>query len=103
MAKKVITELIDDIDGTTAEGTVTFALDGVTYEIDLSEKNAKKLRSSLAPFVENGRRATNSRPTRGNSRAESPAEARAWLKANGHDVPERGRIPATLLELYRSR
>jgi hypothetical protein len=103
MAKKVITELIDDIDGTTAEGTVTFALDGVTYEIDLSEKNAKKLRSSLAPYVENGRKATNSRPTRGSSRAESPAEARAWLKANGHSVPERGRIPASLLEVYRNR
>jgi hypothetical protein len=99
MAKKIT--LVDDIDETPADETVTFTIDGDTYEIDLSEKNAKKLRSSLAPFVEHGTRISSARKPRG-GRSEV-SDARAWLKANGHPVPDRGRIRPDLMEVYRNR
>lgn len=113
MARKVITTLVDDINGDPIdEGqgeTVLFALDGVNYEIDLSDENAAKLRTVLEEYTEKGRRA--SRATSGKAaprRAPSsgPKEdlsaAREWLRANGHTVSERGRIAANLLEEYRA-
>jgi len=48
MAQKVDVRFVDDLDGSEASGTVSFALDGRAYEIDLSEENAAKLRDSLA-------------------------------------------------------
>ena len=57
MAKKVTVSFVDDLDGkTAADETVAFTLDGVAYEIDLSTKNAKKLRAALQPWIEAGRR-----------------------------------------------
>lgn len=58
MAERIQVELVDDVDGSPAQQTVTFALDGVTYEIDLSERNAQALRSALARYIEQGRRVT---------------------------------------------
>ncbi|MFC1408944.1 Lsr2 family protein [Streptacidiphilus sp. N1-12] len=104
MAQKVVIELSDDLDGSEAVETVTFALDGRSYEIDLSEKNAGKLRKSLVPYVEAGRRQGGARrgPKRiavGNDRP-NPVEVRAWAAAQGIDVAPRGRVPAEVIEKY---
>ena len=106
MAEQIIKRLIDDIDGGEAEETVQFSLDGVPYEIDLSSANAKKVRDSLAPFVEHARRAGSGgaggrrRRSRAASSRERSADIRAWAKARGIKVNERGRIPATVVEEY---
>ncbi|WP_062304621.1 histone-like nucleoid-structuring protein Lsr2 [Demequina subtropica] len=103
MAQKVQVVLVDDIDGTAASETVSFSLDGSSYEIDLTEGNAQKLRDALAPWIAAGRRtATRKAPTRARKSASGPAPAaiRAWAKENGVDVPERGRIPSKVREAY---
>ena len=109
MAQKVQVVLIDDIDGGDADETVTFALDGVTYEIDLNTDNAAKLRDAFALWVGNARRVSGRAPsTRGASRSsgrrssggEDTAAIREWAKENGHEVSERGRISAAVREAY---
>lgn len=105
MAQKVQVVLIDDLDGGDASGTVTFGLDGASYEIDLSERNAAQLRDALAPWVGNARRVSgrSSRPAgrRGSSSPSSDTTAiRAWAKENGFKVSERGRISAQVQEAY---
>ncbi|MFD0688561.1 histone-like nucleoid-structuring protein Lsr2 [Actinomadura fibrosa] len=107
MAQKVEVLLVDDIDGGEADETVSFSLDGTTYEIDLSKKNAAKLRNGLEPFVSSARKARKAtgRTGRGgrttNSRERS-AEIREWAKSNGIKVNERGRIPANVIEKYEA-
>lgn len=117
MAQKVQVTLVDDLDGSAAEETVSFSLDGVAYEIDLSEQNASRLRDTLAPFVGSARRGggrgagggaggrgrgRGARPARsgGGSNGGSNAEIREWAKQNGHKVSERGRIPGPVVEAY---
>jgi hypothetical protein len=108
MAQRTIVQLVDDIDGKPADETVTFSLDGITYEIDLSTKNADKLRASFAPYVEKARKAGThraARSVRGNGarttdNAERSAEIRAWAKQRGISVNDRGRIPAQVVEAY---
>ncbi len=109
MAQRVSVVFVDDIDGTEAVGTYSFGLEGTQYEIDLSEANADKLREVLAPFVAHGRKATARRRSsarssngsaRGSSAGPSAAEIRAWARAEGHEVSERGRVPAELREAY---
>jgi hypothetical protein len=95
MAQRVNVVLIDDIDGSEAQETVSFALDGKEYAIDLNAKNAKKLRDALAPFVGHARRETSSRRRSRSAAAAakgSAAEIREWARANGYDVPARGRV-----------
>ena len=101
MAQKVNIVLVDDIDGSDAEETVSFALDGKEYEIDLNTKNAQKLRDALAPFVGHARRASSGRrrSARGGN-GPSPAEIRSWARENGYDVPDRGRVSAEVREAY---
>ncbi|MFP8963998.1 histone-like nucleoid-structuring protein Lsr2 [Streptomyces nanhaiensis] len=105
MAQKVQVLLVDDIDGGEADETVTFALDGKTYEIDLTTANADKLRDLLEPYVRNGRR-TGGRSARGKSRpaaggaSQDTAKIRAWAKENGYEVNDRGRVPANIREAY---
>jgi hypothetical protein len=105
MAQRVEVVLIDDIDGGEAAETVTFALDGVSYEIDLSEKNAKKLRGDLATWTGHARRGGSTRPTsrrRGSSASKRSdlAAVREWARANGHKVSDRGRISAEVQAAY---
>ncbi|RKN42938.1 histone-like nucleoid-structuring protein Lsr2 [Streptomyces hoynatensis] len=111
MAQKVQVLLLDDLSGGEAEETVTFALDGKTYEIDLNSENADKLRSALEPYVKAGRRAGGGRAARGRGgRAAAPsggtggsqdtAKIRAWAKENGYEVNDRGRVPANIREAY---
>ncbi|MEO3795312.1 Lsr2 family protein [Nonomuraea sp. B10E15] len=106
MAKQIQEILIDDLDGGEANETVSFAIDGSSYEIDLSDLNAKKLRDALTPFVQHARRAgavTTRRRGRGGNRAmsrEKSSEIRQWAKAHGLPVSERGRIASTVVEKY---
>jgi hypothetical protein len=107
MAQRVNVVLIDDLDGSDAAETVRFGLDGTDYEIDLSAKNAERLRKAFQTYVAKGRRATARRAPsrRGRSRgatrgAASAADMRTWARANGWDVPERGRIAAEVKDAY---
>jgi hypothetical protein len=108
MAQKVTVLLVDDIDGGAADETVSFSLDGVSYEIDLSTKNAKTFRDALAHYVGQARRvggrSSGARAGRGTRRGRGgdnrTAEIREWARSNGHKVNERGRIPATVVEAY---
>jgi hypothetical protein len=102
MAQKVQVVLVDDLDGGPADETVSFALDGTTYEIDLSAANAAALRNSVARFVAHARKAgrpalANRRGRRGNER---PAQIRAWAREQGIEVNERGRVSAELAARY---
>jgi len=107
MATQIQKILIDDLDGSEANETVTFAIDGTTYEIDLSDSNARKLREALSPFVAGARRAEPPTPRRRRSsqRAmsrEKSAEIRQWAKAHGLPVSERGRIASSVVEQYEA-
>jgi hypothetical protein len=113
MAQKHIVQLIDDIDDGAAEETVSFALDGSNYEIDLSAKNAAKLRESMADYVAHARRASRGSrgPATGAPRRGRPARGdreqthaiREWARKNGHKIGEKGRIPAHILDAYNEQ
>lgn len=109
MATKTSVILIDDLDGSEADETIRFALDGVSYEIDLSSKNSTKLRNALAPYVAAARR-VGGRAVRGRAvkttrgaaaRKPETAEIRAWAREQGYDVSDRGRIPSEIIEAYK--
>ena len=108
MAQRTQVVLIDDLDGkevTDGGQTVSFSLNGKTWEIDLGEKNAKKLQDALAPFMAAGRRAGGGR--RGRSASSSSHEVdtkavRAWAASNGIELSSRGRIPASVIERYKA-
>ena len=109
MARKVQVILTDDIDGDTADETVAFAVDGTSYEIDLSAKNSKALREAIAVYVGHARRVTKGRrsATSGSGRAGTTDRAqtqaiRDWARRNGHKVSDRGRIPSTVIEAFNS-
>ena len=103
MAQRVQIQLVDDLDGSEADETITFALDGANYEIDLSEANAKKLRDSFSRWV-GGARKSSGRGRRSGRRGGAPRRdvgaVREWARSNGHQVSERGRIPAPVQEAY---
>ncbi|MGW7646446.1 histone-like nucleoid-structuring protein Lsr2 [Streptomyces bobili] len=101
MAQKVVVTLFDDIDGSEAAETIAFGLDGRSYEIDLNEANARKLRKTLAPYVDAGRKRSRSgKAYRQTEVAPDPAAVRAWAQANKLDVPARGRIPKKVYEAF---
>lgn len=115
MAKQVITLLTDDLDGGAADRTVEFGLDGVTYTIDLSEKNVGKLRKALDSYIHAGSRVGRGNPENRRSgrrrNADAPARSnrdqnraiREWAVKSGFDVSERGRIPASVIVAYNNR
>jgi hypothetical protein len=107
MAQKVNIVLVDDIDGSEATETVSFGLDGTTYEIDLNDKNAAALRDALATYVGHGRKVgaaprRGRRSSGGGASAGGPSarEIRDWARENGFDVPDRGRVSAEVREAY---
>ncbi len=95
MAQKIEILLVDDLDGSPADETVQFSLDGTDYEIDLSTDHARELRERLKEYVRRGR--TESRPPRARHEA---ARIRAWALHNGFDVAPRGRIHRDILDAY---
>jgi hypothetical protein len=111
VAKETVTRLIDDLDGGEAHETVKFALDGQAYEIDLSSKNASKLRTALAPYLDSAKRLnvrngtpigrTGTRPRAGavGDREQNQA-IRAWAQRKGLEVAPRGRIKQEVVEAY---
>ncbi|MDQ0378761.1 histone-like nucleoid-structuring protein Lsr2 [Amycolatopsis thermophila] len=116
MAQKVLVSLIDDIDGSEADETVEFGLDGISYQIDLSAENAEELRDALAQYVEHARRAGGrKRGTPGRAPAgkvagrsasvdrEQNQAIRAWARKNGYQVSDRGRIPSEVVEAYHKK
>lgn len=105
MAQQVTVLLVDDLDGGEADETVRFSLDGSSYEIDLSEKNAARLRSTLLPFMESGRRSKTGKPravVRGVGSRERSRDIREWANSRGIKVNDRGRIPANVVEQYEA-
>jgi len=113
MAKQTITLLTDDLDGGDADRTIEFGLDGVNYTIDLSEKNAGKLRKALDPYLsvasKVGRSGINrSIASRGSavasrSNRDQNQSIREWATKNGYEVSERGRIPASIAEAFHAK
>jgi Lsr2 len=105
MAQRVSVALEDDLDGGPADETVRFGIGTAEYEIELSDKNAARLRARLAPFVEHARRVGRGQPRRGArttvSRQHS-AGIRAWAVGQGITVSERGRIPASVVAQYEA-
>jgi len=112
MARKQIVLMTDDLEPEfEADETVTFSLDGATYEIDLSEANAVALRETLAPYVSQARKGAGGgrgRSPRGSRSSESaatgpdPKAVRAWAAANNEPVSARGRIPADVVAKFRA-
>ena len=110
MAQKVLVELVDDLDGSSSDDitTVSFALDGVSYEIDLNDDNASDLRSAFADVIANGRRvggrikrAGSPQPaTRPTIDREQTRAIRGWARQNGHNLADRGRIPGSVIEAF---
>jgi hypothetical protein len=108
VAARTVVHLIDDVDGGEADETVNFSLDGVEYTIDLSAGNADGLRKALDEFIQAGRRiggraakgAGKTQVKPGGDRAQNQA-IREWARRNGHQVSERGRIPAELIAQFQ--
>jgi hypothetical protein len=110
MAQRVQVILVCDLHEGEVEGTetITFGLDGSSYEIDVCETHGRELRDAYAPFVGAARRAGrgSAGPGRRTGRARSGggdnkvAEIREWARNNGHQVSERGRISATVRAAY---
>jgi len=108
VAQKVQTVFVDDLDGSEAEGTVRFGLDGAEYEIDLNAAHAGALREAMAPYISAARRAGGGarRPARPGRRAAASGlnttEVREWAKSQGIDVKDRGRVPAELVVKFKA-
>ena len=96
MAQKTQVILVDDVDGSEANQTVTFALDGVSYEIDLNDEHAAALRESLEEWIGKARR-TGGRRSSGRRRSSGPSDTqkiREWAREQGLEVSDRGRVSA---------
>lgn len=108
MAQRVQVILVDDVSGGDATETVEFGLDGVTYEIDLSDSNAAQLRDALAPWIGHARRAGGRRQTRrrgsggGSNSGTDLSKVREWGRANGYKVSDRGRVPQEVQDAYKA-
>ena len=111
MAQEVLVTLTDDLDGSGADETILFALDGTSYEIDLNAKNAASLRKALDKYMAAARRASGPSGARRSGTASrrparnaqvDPKAVRAWAQEQGIAISSRGRIPADILSQYRS-
>ena len=112
MAQRKQTIITDDLEGpdSPASETVTFALDGVAYEIDLNDANAKRLRDDLGTWIGHGRKVRGAGRGRGRARSSASsavsgvdtAAVRTWARENGHQVSDRGRVPGTVVDAYNA-
>ncbi len=106
MAQKVNIVLVDDLDGSEATESVSFGLDGTSYEIDLNDKNAAQLRDALAPYVGHARKVGSASRRNGRrsaaaaSEGPSAREIRDWARSNGFEVPDRGRVSAEVRSAF---
>ncbi len=110
MARKLETVFIDDLDGSTADTTIRFGLDGAEYEIDLNTAHAEQFRKATGRYIEAARKAGSSarQAARSSSRRSSASTGpsssavREWAKDQGYEVKERGRIPAELVVKFQA-
>lgn len=107
MASIVSVVVSDDIDGSSNAETISFGLEGITYEIDLSDKNRAKLDKALAPYIEHSRRVSRVRQRTGASGQRGRSNdnnmlIRAWARDEGLPVSERGRISADVIRQYEA-
>jgi hypothetical protein len=112
MARRIVHQLVDDIDGSVLEvgegETVHFSLNGTSYEIDLSSAHAEELRAAIEPYISAGRRAGSGGAVRSAAPRKRPgrnpevAAIRTWANENGYTLSERGRIPAPIVEAYNA-
>ncbi len=111
MAQEVFVSLTDDLDGSAADETIMFALDGAGYEIDLNAKNAAALRKALDKYVGKARRSATpaagrrGRPSArrgGGTAGPDPKAVRLWAQEHGLEISSRGRVPAEIIDRYRS-
>lgn len=105
MARTTVIVMEDDLDGAAADQQITFALDGVGYEIDLSNANADRFRGLLEPYVSKARRTGGRRSHatgKRRNRTEWLADVRSWARDNGHDVSSRGRIAQNVVDAYNA-
>ena len=102
-----ITQITDDMDGSSDAVTIEFSYKGIEYTIDLAQKNEAKFDKALGPFIAAAAKVGGGRKTRGASSKDSPrknlAGVREWARANGYEISERGRVPAAVLEAYDAR
>lgn len=110
---EVIEHLIDDIDGTRAEESISFSLEGSSFVIDVNKKNAKALRADFDKWAQharrergkvraNRRRPPAATPARGKATAgPDPKAVRSWAASQGMEVSARGRVSAAVIEAYR--
>lgn len=106
MAQKVVTQLVDDIDGSEATTTLTFSFNGKSYQIDLNDENSEKFQKALEPYLAVATR-TGGPPARSRrarrtaaSGGPSPDDVRVWAREQGHTVSERGRIAQSVRDAY---
>jgi nucleoid-associated protein Lsr2 len=102
MATKTMTVTTDDLDGSEGAKTVSFALQNVTYEVDLSAANLERLKQTLAPYIAVARRPSSRRGARGSQHEASNAVIRQWAIEQGLEVSSRGRVGAPIVERYRA-
>ncbi len=108
MTQKIQTLYVDDLDGSDAEGTVRFGLDGAHYEIELNAVHASELRGALAPYLEAGRKVPSQARRTGRNRGKATAkgvnsnEVRDWARTNGLEIKSRGRVPAEVMAKFRT-
>jgi hypothetical protein len=105
MTQRTQVLLFDDLDGSSADETVGFALDGRAYEIDLSSSNARRLRDALALYVAHGRKAgviRSSARRRSGTSGAGTVDVRDWARSNGYAVNDRGRISTEVLAAYQA-
>jgi Lsr2 len=103
MSSKVIVLLEDDVDGTKADETIEFGIDGTTYNIDLSDSNAEKLRGALDGYISKARKVSGKRSGgRKVSIGVDLKAVRAWAKSNGVEISKRGRVSQNVLEQYQT-
>ena len=103
MATRTETHLIDDTNGEPADETVEFAVDGLTYEIDLTTANAQLLRDLLASWISDARRVDSRHGSKRSNGKPDYGPIREWARANGHKIVDKGRVPKTIQDAYANR
>ena len=121
MVQKTIVTTVDDLTGEESDeiSTVEFALDGVGYMIDLTDKNAQQLHDALSGYVaaarriggrqrgrDRGRQPRSASGTRSSSSGynrETQRAIRQWAKQHGHPVSDRGRLPASIVTAWEDQ
>lgn len=109
LKKYQVTKMVDDLDGSQADRTIKFSIDGAHYTIDLSDENVARFREVFAPYIANGRRVTSRKSSRrsssastGRAQRQKTAEIRAWAIKKGYTSSTRGRLGPTIIEAYEA-